>query len=89
MKIKPGYMLRTVAGYNIVVPVGDAALDFNGMINLNETGAFLWKILAEGDIDEEQMVSALIEEYDVDVETARADVAAFVKKMKEAVLIDG
>lgn len=89
MRIKPGYMLREVAGYNVVVPVGDAALDFNGMINLNETGAFLWKLLAEGDTDAEKMTAALLEEYEIDTQTARADVETFVKKMKEAVLLNG
>lgn len=88
MKIKDGYILRNVAGYNVVVPVGDAALDFNGMINLNETGAFLWKAMSE-DTDEAALVSALLEEYDTNEETAAADVAAFVKKMRDAELIDG
>ncbi len=88
MKIKEGYILRNVAGYNVVVPVGDAALDFNGMINLNETGAFLWKAMTE-ETDEKTLVSALLEEYDTNEETAAADVAAFVKKMRDAELIDG
>ena len=88
MKIKEGYILRNVAGYNVVVPVGDAALDFNGMINLNETGAFLWKAMSE-ETDEKTLVAALLEEYDTNEETAAADVAAFVKKMRDAELIDG
>ena len=44
MKIKDGYLHREVAGNIIVVPVGEASMNFNGMINLNETGAFLWKL---------------------------------------------
>lgn len=87
MKIKAGYMLRSVAGQNVVVPVGKAALDFNGMINLNESGAFLWKTMSE-DTTEPLLVDALLKEYDVDEERAKADVEAFVKKMRKANLID-
>ena len=88
MKIKEGYMIREVAGHHVVVPVGDAALDFNGMINLNETGAVLWKAMLE-DADEEKLVSALLAEYDVPEDIAKKDVEVFVKKMREANLIDG
>lgn len=87
MKIKDGYMIREVAGYHVVVPVGDAALDFNGMINLNETGAVLWKAMIE-DADEEKLVSALLAEYEISEDIARKDVQQFIIKMREANLID-
>lgn len=48
MKIKPDFLLRKVAENYVVVPVGTAMVDFNGMINLNETGAFLWEKLEHG-----------------------------------------
>ena len=47
MKIKEGFLLRTVAGSNIVVPIGAGSIDFSGVITLNEVGAFLWKLLEE------------------------------------------
>lgn len=83
MKIKEGFVLRTVAGSNIVVPVGAAALDFNGMITLNDSGAFLWKVLEQGG-DVDAMVNALLGEYDVDAETARKCSEDFVAKLIEA-----
>ena len=45
MKIKQGFILREVAGSYLVVAVGEAVKRFNGVINLNETGAFLWRLL--------------------------------------------
>ena len=45
MQIKSGFMLKEVAGTNIVVPVGENTVDFNAMITLNESGAFLWQQL--------------------------------------------
>ena len=87
MKIKEGYILRSVAGNHIVVGVGAASVDFNGMININETGAFLWKIFENGaSIDE--AAELMIKEYDIDIETAKADVTAFVEKLEAADLIE-
>ena len=48
MKIKEGFILRNVAGSNVVVPVGQATVDFNGMMSLNDTGAFLFDKLTKG-----------------------------------------
>ena len=87
MKIKEGFVLRSIAGSNIVVPVGEAAAEFNGMITLNDSGAFLWKELEKG-TDVDGLVTALLGEYDVDEETARNCSAAFVDKLKEAGCIE-
>ncbi|MBO4940774.1 MAG: PqqD family protein [Clostridia bacterium] len=87
MKIKSDYLLRSVAGYYMVVPVGENSLDFNGVINLNESGAFLWRAM-EKETTAPEMVAALLSEYDVDEKTAEADVEAFIKRMREAKLID-
>lgn len=87
MKIKDGFMLRTVAGKNIVVAVGVAAMDFDGLISLNETGTFIWKLL-EGGISYEAILQGFLDEYDVDEQTAKNDIDAFIKKAKEAELIE-
>ena len=81
MKIKEGFLLRQVAGQTVVLPTG-GDLDLNMMITLNETGAFLWEQLAS-ETDENELVAALLAEYDVDEATARKSVAAFVKKLNE------
>lgn len=86
MKIREGFIIREVAGSFVVVAVGSAAKEFGGIINLNETGAFLWKALEKGATAEE-LVSKLLEEYEVDEATARADVDAFVKKLQENQLV--
>ena len=81
MKIKEGYILRQIAGEYVVIPSGED-LDLNLMITLNETGSFLWERLAEG-AEEEDLVKALLAEYDVDEARARKSVAAFIAKLKE------
>lgn len=86
MKIKDGFIIREVAGSFIVVAVGSAVKEFNGIVNLNETGAFLWKILEKGATPEE-LLAKLLEEYDVDEATARQDIDAFINKLREAKLV--
>lgn len=81
MKLKPNFLLRTIAGQTVVLPTS-AELDLNMMITLNETGAFLWERLVE-ETDEAALVEALLGEYDVDADTAKNAVSAFVKKLRE------
>ncbi len=80
MKLKEGFLMRSVAGQTVVLPSGDE-LDLNMMITLNETGAFLWERL-QNETDENALVAALLAEYDVDEETARKAVIAFVQKLE-------
>ena len=87
MKIKEGYLLRQVAGSSIIVAVGDEAVNFDGIKTLNETGAFLWKQL-ETETNEETIVKALMDEYEVDEETAKADVSEFVNLLINNGLIE-
>lgn len=82
MKIKSGFMLYEVAGSYVVVPAGDEPLDFNGMVTLNETGAFLWKQLEQG-CDQDRLVEALLEEYEVSREQAQQSVDRFVAEIQE------
>ena len=87
MKIKDGFTLRNIAGSDIVVPVGNASKIFNGMITLNDSGAFLWSALQkETTIDE--VVAKLTSEYEVSTEQATADVQKFVAMLRENDLID-
>jgi hypothetical protein len=86
MKVKEDYLLRNVAGSHIVVPVGEGSLDFSGVITLNEVGAFLWEKL-QSDTTEEELLSALLGEYDVDEDTAKADISEFISKLKGADLL--
>ena len=87
MKIKEGYILRSVAGSNIVVAVGDEAASFDGIRTINETGAFLWKVIEQG-TTQDALVDALVEEYEVDRETAKEDVSEFVNLLINNGLIE-
>lgn len=87
MKISTDYVIREIAGEYIIVPTGKAAMKLNGMITVNETGVFLWKELQEG-TTEEELVSAMCEEFDVDEVTARADVREFLEKLSAEEILE-
>ncbi|MBQ1238475.1 MAG: PqqD family protein [Ruminococcus sp.] len=87
MKIKKDFILRKVADSYVVVPVGKLTLDFNGIINLNETGAFLFELLQEG-AEKEELLRKMLEEYDVTPEKAAADIDVFLKKAEEADVLE-
>lgn len=87
MKIKMGFKLRSIDDLYVVIAGAGAAKDFHGMITLNETGAFLWKKLQDS-ASEEELVSALCAEYDVDPEVARNDVKKFIDIAREQDLLD-
>lgn len=81
MKIKKGFVLRVVGGESVVVPVGEMSKSFHGMINLNETGAFLWSFFTEEHTAEEA-IEALCKEYDAEKELVERDVKRFMDILK-------
>ena len=83
MKLKEGFVLREVAGSWVVLPTGEATVDFNGMLSLNDSGALLWRALENG-ADKQGLVDALLAEYEVEASLAEADVAAFLDKLASA-----
>ena len=76
MKINPNFMLKEIAGDYLVVTVGEDMVDLSDSFTLTESGAFLWKELIN-DVSEQELVTALLNEYDVDEETANCDVKEF------------
>ena len=83
MNIKKDFVLRLVAGTWIVLPLGAEAVDFGGMLTLNESGLMLWKLLEQGST-REALAQALTDEYEVTSEQALADVDEYLGKLERA-----
>ena len=83
MKLNENFVLRQVADTWVVLPVGQASVDFNGMLTLNDSGAILWKALEQGG-GAEELADALCAEYEVDRATALADSKEFLDKLDKA-----
>ncbi|MDY5627139.1 MAG: PqqD family protein [Clostridia bacterium] len=86
MKVKEGFIVKKVIDDYVVVPVGDNFMDFSSIINLNETGAFLWQCM-ENDITKDELVNLLSKEYEVDASEVKDDVADFIESLKNAKLL--
>lgn len=81
MRRNPEFLLRNVAGSDVVVPVGKATLEFSGMITLNETGALLWELL-ETEQTVASLTAGITDRYEVTAAQAEADVQAFLNKLR-------
>lgn len=82
MKTNPEFIARDIAGELVLVPIGTAAQNYGGLVTCNEVGAFIWKKLEVG-MDMDELVSAILDEFEIDEQTARADAEEFVGKLKE------
>lgn len=74
MKIKEGFILRSICGEFIVVGEGLAQVNFNKMLSLNESAAYLWKEVEGKTFTQEDLVQLLLDKYEVSQEQAAADV---------------
>ena len=88
MKIKSGFVVEKVGNKYLAVAVGERADDFNALIRMNGTGAFLFNLMSEKDMTKEELLSAMLKEYDVDTERAKADILTFLSALKGAGLLD-
>lgn len=82
MKIKKELVTRNIAGDTILVPVGRTVYEANGLFVLNELGAFVWERLPEADT-REQLLEAILEEYEVPVEQAEKDLNEFLDQLEK------
>ena len=87
MRIKKGYLLRLVGNQNVVVAIGEESLKFNGMLRLNQSATYMWQLLIEGS-SEEELIRAVHDRYDADIDMIKKDVTQFIAKLQEAKVIE-
>lgn len=87
MKVKPNYMLREVLDVYVVIGIGSGAYEPNRIMSLNETGAFLWKLM-EQDRQKAELIDALTGEFDVDARTAERDLDVFLSQLRGKALLE-
>jgi len=77
---------RKTGNEYVLVPITDNIADMNSVYTLNETGAFIWeKIDGKRDLDE--IIAAVINEYDIDRKSAESDVFSFIENMSKYLII--
>lgn len=82
MRIVPGFVVREIAGETIAIPAGAAARELSGLMALNGSGKFLFNLL-QTEQTEESLVQALLEAYEIDSATAKADLEEFLAVLRE------
>lgn len=87
MRIKKGFELREVCGEHIIVAYGKENIDFNKVISLNESAAYLWKNIVDKDFTADTLASLLQQEYEVDAETAKKDAQALLDEWTNVGLV--
>ena len=86
MRLNSDYVLREIAGDYVLVPTGEAVAKFNGLFGVSEVGARILELLSECP-DEAAVVSRIVDEYDIDGETAKKDVSEFIADLREKEII--
>lgn len=87
MKLKYEFSVRNVVGEHILVPLGAGALAFSGIITTNEVGAFLMELLGQ-ETSYDTLLSRVLENYEVDEATARADLDEFLGYLDQLSLLE-
>lgn len=87
MKLKNGIVTNSIDGESFAIATGDAAKEFNGLIKNNPTAAFIFELL-KTEQTEDSIVNAMLEKYEVDEPTVRADVKELLALLKSKNLIE-
>lgn len=87
MRQKKGFHLRNVCGENILVADGIENIDFSKLISMNESAAYLWEKTQDIDFNADTLTQMLLEEYEVDEKTARADTQTVIQQWLDAGII--
>ena len=87
MKIKDGFIMKNVAGSNVVLPLGERQEEVKGIITFNDVGADVFNML-DGTNSVEEIVAKIVKDYDAPYETVEADVNKLIEKMRIHGLIE-
>lgn len=82
MKIKDGFVVREILDSYMAVPVGERTREVHGVIALNETGAFLWRML-EQDTSEDKLIASMAKKYEITEKTAKDDIKEYLSFLRE------
>ena len=86
MKFKKEFIEREIVGETVLIPTGETAAHFNGLISVNELGRFIWDNY-ENAKDEDDLLQKILDEYEVEKEVAKSDLDEFLQTLKDAKII--
>lgn len=87
MRVKKEYVLRKIAGEDLLVPIGNEIANFSGVIYLNSVASFIWEKM-QSDITIKQLKEAIIQEFDVTEEQLEEDLSKFLVLLEERNMLE-
>ena len=87
MKLHGEYVVRQVADNIVVIPIGQAALQMNGTILLNDVSKVIWSCLEQG-TDVEHIVTMVTDRFEVSKQEAEGDILEFLDKLRQLQLLE-
>lgn len=88
IKIKDGFVVRQISDIWVAVPTAERTEDVSGLIKLSDGGAFLWANMVNWTTVKE-LLKKMTDEFEVDDETAKRDIAAFIASLRDKKLLEG
>lgn len=82
MKVNKKFILRKVAKEHLLIPTGEMALKVKGLVAMSESANLLYQKLQTG-CTRDDLIAALLAEYDVPAGVAAEDVDAFLDQMRQ------
>ena len=73
---------RRVGEEHLLVPLAGRGADLDSILNLNRVGAFIWENL-DGRRTGDEVVEALVVQFDVDLPRASRDYLDFLEQLRE------
>ncbi len=87
-KIKDGFVLRKVGDDYVVVAEGAGQVNFNRMLRLNNSAAFLWNKIEGKEFDVSMLASLLVERYAIEFSEAKKDASMLISVWQELGVIE-
>lgn len=88
MRIKSGFVIREICGEKVVSGEGSDYVNFNKLVRLNDSAAYLLESVGPSEFTEESLADLLCVKYDVSPDVALSDVKAMCSKLKENGVIE-
>ena len=87
MRIAKEFILREIAGECVLVPTGATTQEFNGLITMSDTARFIWENMEKAESLKE-MIQMILDEYEIDEETAKKDAIGFISQLLQAGFVE-
>lgn len=78
---------RKTGNEYVLIPVSNNIADMDSVYTINESGAFIWEQI-DGNKNIKELTKILMDEYEIDYQTALMDVRGFVDQMKSFLVIE-